>query len=71
MPKKPTGLAPKGGKKSSIEKEAVPMKTPALGAPKLPVPMTGSTNMTASMPGMRSQGGLSRPAKLAPRTPRI
>ena len=66
MAKKPTGLAPgKSGKPSPIAKQAVPMKNPAIQ------PMALPTTGASAMPKIASIPKLTRPAPMAPRTPRI
>jgi hypothetical protein len=50
------------GTASPVEKQAVPFKAPSVKMPAMPSPLKASPNMTAK---------LGKPAKLAPRKPRI
>lgn len=71
MPKKPTSYSKSGkGKSNPIAKEATPMKSPAIKNVNMPNPMNGGPNNVASMPGQRFPK-LTRPAPMAPRTPKI
>lgn len=67
VPKKPTGMAPTGGKASPIQKSVVPNSMPK---PTLPQPIAGTANKTATMPGARF-AKITRPAPMNPRTPKI
>lgn len=68
MPKKSTGFNSKGaGQTSPVAKADTPMKTPSIKANSLPTPIAGNV---ATMPGSRFPK-LTRPAPMAPRTPKI
>lgn len=71
MAKKSTGYTPTGREKTSpVEKQNQPMKAPGMKPINMPNPLNGGANNTATLPGTRFPK-LTRPAPMAPRTPKI